>query len=61
MKVYDDDGTEMSAYELPARSLCVTCRHNDDPKQEPMCLLNRLDQRDEVEFRCGAYEAIAQG
>jgi len=58
MKVYDDDGTEMNAYELPARPLCTTCRHNNDPKQEPMCLLTRLDQKGDVEFRCDAYEAM---
>jgi len=59
MKVYDDDGTGMNAYELPARSLCVTCRHHNDPKQEPLCLLTRLDQKDDAEFRCDAYEAMA--
>ena len=56
MKIYDDDGTEVNEQLLPKPSLCVTCKKDDNTKEEPICLLNRLDQKDEDDFKCGAYE-----
>lgn len=51
-----DDGTPMKSDIMPKPSLCVSCRHDDDPKQEKLCTLNRMDQQDEADFRCSAYE-----
>ena len=56
MKFYDDDGSEITTDLVPKPSLCLLCAKDDDPKEEPLCLLNRFDQQDEEEFECGAYE-----
>ena len=37
-------------------SLCVFCAKDEDPDEEMLCNLNRLDQQDEPEFKCFAYE-----
>jgi len=37
--------------------MCLTCKRDEDPKDVNLCILNRLDQQDEDEFECGAYEA----
>ena len=55
--VYDDDGTKIEPETTPKPSLCVTCKKDDEGGEVQMlCLLNRNDQRDEPDFRCGAYE-----
>jgi len=54
-KYFDDDGTEMNPDLLSKPSLCVSCTKDDDPKEEMLCNLNRLDQQDEADFKCGAY------
>jgi len=53
---FDDDGTPLNPDLVPMPSLCTVCRHRDDPRQEPMCHLNRLDQAGEEDFICGAFE-----
>jgi len=53
---FHDDGTPMNPDIVPKPSLCVSCRHDDDPKQEIPCTLNRMGQQSETEFRCDAYE-----
>lgn len=55
---FDDDGTELNPYLYPKPQLCLSCKKNDDPNEEILCNLNRLDQRDETEFKCFAYEQI---
>ena len=45
MKFYDDDGTEITPDLVPKPSLCLLCIKDDDPKEEPLCLLNRFDQQ----------------
>ena len=57
-KFYDDDGTEVNPDLFPKPQLCLSCKKNDDPNEELLCNLNRLDQRDEEEFKCFAYENI---
>ncbi len=54
--LYDDDGIEINADLIAKPSLCVSCKKDDDPSQEMLCLLNRADQQDEEEFRCDAYD-----
>ncbi len=56
MKMYDDDGSEISEYEIPKPGLCLTCAKDDNPNEFHLCQLNRFDQKDEQEFRCDAYE-----
>lgn len=52
---FDDDGHPMDPDILPKPSLCISCRHDDNPDQEALCMLNRMDQQGEAEFRCDAY------
>ncbi len=55
IRFYDDDGTEINPDLIPKPSLCTFCAKDDDPAEEPLCTLNRLDQQGEEEFRCDAY------
>ncbi len=50
MKFYDDDGTEIIPDLIPKPGLCLSCVKDDDPSEEPFCVLNRFDQQDEEEF-----------
>ncbi|MBN1759098.1 MAG: hypothetical protein JW863_12310 [Chitinispirillaceae bacterium] len=55
--IYDDDGNKINPELVPKPSLCLLCRKDNDPREEMLCTLNRLDQQDEEgEFLCGAYE-----
>ena len=57
MKFYDDEGIEINPDFVPKPSLCFSCKLDNDPKEETLCTLNRMDQDDEFdEFYCGAYE-----
>jgi len=38
--------------------MCLKCEKNDDPNEEILCNLNRLDQQDEKEFKCGAFVSL---
>ena len=51
----DDDGTEINPDLIAKPGLCVTCAKDDDPSERPLCILIRLDQDGEDEFRCDAY------
>ena len=42
MPFYDDDGTEINPELVPKPSLCVMCKHDDDPQQRELCVLTRL-------------------
>jgi hypothetical protein len=53
---YDDDGTRINPALIPKPSRCVTCRKDDDPEEDVVCLLTRMDQMGEREFVCDGYE-----
>jgi hypothetical protein len=53
---YYDDGTKVNPELIIKPSLCLSCKHEDDPSQEQLCTLNRMDQQDEDDFKCGVYE-----
>jgi len=53
---FNDDGTPINPNILPKPSLCISCRHDGDPGQEKLCILNRIDQTGKEGFRCDAYE-----
>ncbi|MGE0930987.1 hypothetical protein [Peijinzhouia sedimentorum] len=55
-KFYDDDGTEVNPDLFPKPQLCLSCKKNEDSNEEILCTLTRLDQRNEIEFKCFAYE-----
>jgi hypothetical protein len=54
--IYDDDGNKINPDLIPKPSLCVSCKKDEDPAEEILCLLNRADQQGEPEFQCFAYE-----
>ena len=56
MQYFDDDGTELNPDLMATPGLCASCAKNDDPKQEVLCNLTRLDQEGEREFICFAYQ-----
>lgn len=58
MPYFDDDGNELDISNLQMPQLCLSCEKKDDPHEEILCNLNRLDQVDEEDFKCGAYQSI---
>jgi hypothetical protein len=54
---YDDASNEVDPKMIPMPKLCLSCDKKDDPNEEIYCNLNRLDQRNDVEFKCYAYES----
>ena len=54
-KFFDDDGNEINPGLTSKPSLCVSCVKDDDPNEEILCTLNRLDQQDEDDFQCEAF------
>jgi hypothetical protein len=60
IRFYDDDGTEVNPDLISKPSLCASCTKDDDPSEETLCALNRLDQHGEEEFRCDAYVSKAE-
>jgi len=55
-RLFDDDGTEINPDLISKPSLCVSCKKDDDPSEEVLCLLTRADQQDDDEFECFAFE-----
>jgi len=57
---YDDDGNKINPESVPVPSLCVICKSHqvDDWEENLLCLMNRNDQRNEKDFKCGAFEKI---
>ncbi len=51
-----DDGTPINPDLIRKPSLCVTCRKDDDPQEEILCTLTRMDQQGEEQFQCDAFE-----
>lgn len=54
---FDDDGNELDPKLITMPKLCLSCEKKDDPGEEILCTLNRLDQRDEENFICHAYQS----
>jgi len=57
---YSDDGEEVDPLTVPMPALCNSCLKKNDAKEETPCLLNRMDQIEEMKkgemFLCIAYE-----
>jgi len=53
---YLDDGTKVDPNLIPKPSLCISCIKDDDPSEEVICTLTRIDQRNNSEFKCFAYQ-----
>jgi len=58
MPYYDDDGNEIDPTGIQIPAMCLMCEKKDDPNEEILCNLNRLDQRYEPTFKCGAFVSI---
>ncbi len=55
---FNDDGTEMNPDLYPKPQLCLSCKKQDEESEEVLCNLTRLDQLEELEFKCASYESI---
>ncbi|MFW5755590.1 MAG: hypothetical protein ACOCWK_03240 [Tangfeifania sp.] len=57
---YNDDGTKIDPESVPVPNLCVICKIHlaDDWEENMLCLLNRNDQRNDDDFKCGMFEKI---
>lgn len=57
---FNDDGTKIDPDSVPIPGLCIICQkyQSDDWEENVLCTLNRNDQRDEPDFKCGAFEKI---
>ena len=58
--IFNDDGSKVDVNNIPLPSLCVICKYHmaDDWEENILCLMNRLDQRDEDDFNCGQFEKL---
>jgi len=57
---YNDDGEKIDPELVPIPGLCVICKSHlaDDWEENLLCLMNRYDQRNDDDFKCGAFEKI---
>lgn len=55
---FSDDGYEINMDLIKKPTLCLTCIHDNDPNEEILCNLTRLDQQGEPDFECFAYKKI---
>jgi len=53
---FTDEGYEIDTNFIQKPSLCITCSNDDNPKEKGFCDMTRYDQKDDEEFRCGAYK-----
>jgi len=57
---FDKEEDEILDQELVVKpALCLSCRKDNDPQEEEMCMLTRMDCDEGDEFLCGAYEKTA--
>jgi len=57
---YNDDGTKINPDLIPIPGLCIICKSYqcDDWKENLLCMMNRHDQQNNDDFKCGAFEGI---
>jgi hypothetical protein len=53
---FRDDGTEIDPDLIIKPGLCMSCRRDNDPDEEVLCILTQVDQKDEPEFRCAGFQ-----
>lgn len=58
--LFNDDGTRIEPESISLPCLCVICKmyQDDDPEENLLCLVNRFDQRNDDDFKCGMFEKI---
>jgi hypothetical protein len=52
----DNDDPPLPEELVVKPALCLSCKKDNDPNEEELCMLTRLDSEDGGEFICGAYE-----
>ncbi len=55
-KFFLDDGSEVDPDLIAKPILCESCLKDDNPAEEILCTLTRIDQRGQKDFKCHAYE-----
>lgn len=57
---YDDDGNKIDPHSIPIPSLCIICKkyQDDDWEENLLCQMIRNDQRNETDFKCGAFKKL---
>lgn len=57
---FHDDGTPLNPNLIPKPTLCLNSKsnYNEDEFELICCNLNRLDQVDEIDFKCFAYRSL---
>ncbi len=57
---FNDDGTPIDPDSVPVPGLCIICKkyQYDDPEENFLCMMNRNDQRNDPDFKCGVFEKI---
>lgn len=57
---FSDDGKEIDPLSVPLPALCLSCLNYNNATEEVSCLINRMDQMEEMRkgemFLCFAYE-----
>lgn len=54
--IFNDDGSRIDPDLVPTPPLCLSCRsYGMGGEEDILCTLNRADQADETDFKCGAY------
>ncbi len=60
MPYYDDNGNELDPTAISTPKMCLMCEKKDDPDEEILCNLTRLNQKDEPHFKCGAFVSLTE-
>lgn len=53
---FDDDGYKINMDLIKKPDLCLICIHDNNPRQEFLCNMNRNDQKNHDEFKCNAFK-----
>ena len=53
---FDDDGNEINIDLIKKPAICCICKKDDNPNEEILCNLNRLDQINDADFKCFSFE-----
>jgi hypothetical protein len=53
---FQDDRTPINPELVPKPGLCILCRKDNNPSEEILCTLTRMDQQGAAEFICEAFE-----
>jgi hypothetical protein len=55
---FDDEEKSLDQELVRKPALCLSCRKDNDPNEEELCMLTRMDCVEGEEFICGAYEKM---